>query len=45
MVRYDLNRSVGLLQTEISKCIFLGLVCRDQSGKEWDLPRSRHGAG
>lgn len=36
MVRCDLNSNVGLLQTEISKCI-LGLVCRDQSGKEGEL--------
>ena len=37
MVRCDLNSSVRLLQTEISKCILLGLVCRDQSGKEGGL--------
>lgn len=37
MVRCDLKSSVGLLQTEISKCILLGLVYRDQSGKEGGL--------
>lgn len=30
MVRYDLNRSAGLLQTEISKCIFWDL-CAETS--------------